>query len=72
MERPYFIGIFQLLQGFKKKFLRRDLGLKGPVIFGQIGTNIVKQELFWIKNNVFDEPMVLINEETCYSRYQEN
>ena len=40
-----------------------------PVIFGRIGANMVKQEFFWReKNNVFDVPMVLISEESCYYR----
>ena len=45
-------GITQLLQGFKKIF-KTNLGLKGPIIFGRIGTNMVKQEFFWIKKTIF-------------------
>ena len=52
MDRPYIIGIRQLLQGFKKIF-KTNLGLKGPIIFGRIGTNMVKQEFFWIKKTIF-------------------
>ena len=43
------MGIFQLLKGFKKKIFRTDLILKGPVVFGKIATNMVKEEFFWIK-----------------------
>ena len=52
MDRPYIIGITQLLRGFKKIF-KTNLGLKGPIIFGRIGTNMVKQEFFWIKKTIF-------------------
>ena len=38
---------------FQKKIFRTDVGLKGPVIFGQIETNMAKQEFFWIKKQCF-------------------
>ena len=46
--------------------------IKGTCHFVQIGANMVKQEFFWKKSNVFDVPMVLISEESCYSRYRES
>ena len=53
MGQTLFYGNIRTTARFQKKIFRKDLGLKGPVIFGQIGTNMVKQEFFWIKKQCF-------------------
>ena len=43
--------------------------IKGTCHFGQIGAN---RNSFGEKNNVFDVPMVVISEESCYNSYRES
>ena len=48
-----FYGNIPTTARFQTKIFRTDLGLKRPVILGQIGTNMVKKDFFWIKKQCF-------------------